>query len=213
MNFNSKKDGSALSNANAFLTGYITLLRKNRVPEETITLYVHWVKEFARHLNNVPLNKCTVTDVKDFLVHLSKNNKIDPAQIEQARQALRVLYRDFFKFGWAMQKISKPTIVISACRESLLNFRKDSGQAGITENPTSKNHTYELLINKLKTEIRFCHYSIRTEQTYVQWAQRFLYFHRTKQVDTIAAEDIKAYLEYLAVQRSVAASTQNQALL
>jgi site-specific recombinase XerD len=198
MNFNSKEDGSILSDANAFLTGYITLLRKNRVPEETITLYVHWVKEFARHLNNVPLNKCTVTDVKDFLAHLSKNNKIDLAQIEQVRQALRVLSRDFFKFGWAMQK------PVGAIHELPL-------QSGLSSEETvSVNGN---IFQKLKTEIRFRHYSIRTEQTYVQWAQRFLYFHRTKQVDTISAEDIKAYLEYLAVQRSVAASTQNQALL
>lgn len=74
MDFNSKKDGSVLSNANAFLTNYITLLRKNRIPGKTITFYVHWVKEFARHLNSVTLNKCAflsvqITSEKFMILH------------------------------------------------------------------------------------------------------------------------------------------------
>ncbi len=68
------------------------------------------------------------------------------------------------------------------------------------------------LFDKLRTEIRVRHYSIRTEHVYEQWVRRFLQFHKVKATDTFSGNDVKAYLDYLATKREVAASTQNQAL-
>ncbi len=44
------------------------------------------------------------------------------------------------------------------------------------------------------------------------WIRRFLAFHNKGPVDDFGASEIKAYLDYLAQRRNVAASTQNQAL-
>lgn len=68
------------------------------------------------------------------------------------------------------------------------------------------------LFNKLKAEIRTRHYSLSTEKSYAQWIRRFLYFHDKKPVNNLTAVEIKDYLEYLAVERKIASSTQNQAL-
>jgi hypothetical protein len=56
------------------------------------------------------------------------------------------------------------------------------------------------------------HYSLRTEQTYVDWIRRFILFHGKRHPKDMGAEEARQYLEYLAVRRHVAASTQNQAL-
>ena len=68
-------------------------------------------------------------------------------------------------------------------------------------------------MDALKTEIRSRHYSIRTETAYLDWVRCFIAFHGypdPKSIDATAA--VKEYLDYLAVERKVSASTQNQAL-
>ncbi len=64
----------------------------------------------------------------------------------------------------------------------------------------------------LRDEIRLRHYSLRTEQTYIQWVRRFIFFHNKRHPKDMGDEEISLFLTYLAVDRKVAASTQNQAL-
>ncbi|MBI4708360.1 MAG: integron integrase [Candidatus Omnitrophica bacterium] len=207
----SNGDTRILPGKGDFWTAYLDVVIRNGISEKNAKWYVERVKQFGSYMKT-PFRNCTGQDVKKFLDHLSKNNKIEIWQVEQARDALRLLYRDFLKVPWAVQKVSKPALVISTCRASRLGSRKDSGQAGMTEKPTPENHICEFLINKLKTEIRYRHYSIRTEQTYIQWVRRFLYFHKMKPAGSLLPGDIKKYLEFLAVEQKISASTQNQAL-
>jgi site-specific recombinase XerD len=46
----------------------------------------------------------------------------------------------------------------------------------------------------------------------MDWAYRFIIFHNKHHPKDMGASEIEAFLTYLAVQRKVAASTQNQAL-
>ncbi len=69
-----------------------------------------------------------------------------------------------------------------------------------------------LLIERLRSCIRLRHYSIRTEQTYVDWTRRFLSFHSGLSVEALAEPEISSFLTHLAVRGKVAAATQNQAL-
>jgi integron integrase len=68
------------------------------------------------------------------------------------------------------------------------------------------------LLDQVREEIRIRHYSIRTEQAYVQWIRRFILFHRKRHPREMGAAELTAFLTDLAVQHNVAASTQNQAL-
>ena len=68
------------------------------------------------------------------------------------------------------------------------------------------------LLDQMREMFRTRHYSIRTEQAYVHWAKRFILFHRKRHPNTMREPEIAQYLTYLATQRKVAASTQNQAL-
>lgn len=67
------------------------------------------------------------------------------------------------------------------------------------------------LLNKVRDRIRVKHYSIRTEESYIHWIRKFIRFHQNKDPHQITETDIGRFLSYLAVQRKVAASTQNQA--
>ena len=72
--------------------------------------------------------------------------------------------------------------------------------------------TKSKLLNQLTNTIRTKHYSIRTEQAYVNWVNRFIRFHQKIHPLKMGEPEISAFLNYLAVTRKVSASTQNQAL-
>jgi len=68
------------------------------------------------------------------------------------------------------------------------------------------------LLDRMRSRIRVRHYSIRTEDAYVQWARRYIIFHGKKHPSAMGAPEINEFLSHLAMERNVSASTQNQAL-
>jgi integron integrase len=56
------------------------------------------------------------------------------------------------------------------------------------------------------------HYSPRTEDTYVHWIKRFIFFHNKRHPAEMAEPEIARFLSNLATESHVSASTQNQAL-
>jgi integron integrase len=69
----------------------------------------------------------------------------------------------------------------------------------------------EAWIEGLRRAIRVSHYSIRTEQTYIEHVRRFLLFTGPVSAEGLGEKQVQRYLEYLALTRRVAASSQNQA--
>jgi integron integrase len=67
------------------------------------------------------------------------------------------------------------------------------------------------LLDQLRAVIRTMHYSIRTEQAYVDWARRFILFHHKRHPQEMGKEEIESFLTHLAVEGRVSASTQSQA--
>lgn len=68
------------------------------------------------------------------------------------------------------------------------------------------------LLDRLRAAIRLKHFSSRTEEAYVGWARRYIVFHRKRHPAEMGAAEVAAFLNYLATDRGVSASTQNQAL-
>jgi integron integrase len=67
------------------------------------------------------------------------------------------------------------------------------------------------LLDRVRAAIRTRHYSIRTEQAYVDWIRQFILFHNKRNPTDMGKSEIEAFLTHIAVDRNVAASTQNQA--
>jgi integron integrase len=68
------------------------------------------------------------------------------------------------------------------------------------------------LLDRVRTAIRVRHYSPRTEEAYVQWIKRYVFFHRLRHPMEMGAEDVSAFIAHLAQVELLSASTQNQAL-
>ena len=68
------------------------------------------------------------------------------------------------------------------------------------------------LLDQMRHVLRLKHMRLRTEDTYLSWAKRFILFHGKRHPQDMGAPAIRAFLTHLAVHDQVAASTQNGAL-
>jgi integrase len=66
------------------------------------------------------------------------------------------------------------------------------------------------LLDRVRDALRLKHYSTRTEEAYVNWIERYIYFHNVCHPAEMG--EVQAFLTHLVVKEDVAASTQNQAL-
>lgn len=67
------------------------------------------------------------------------------------------------------------------------------------------------LLDRLRDAIRRLHYSRRTEEAYIHWTKRFIYYGK-RHPSELGEAAVTSFLNYLATDRNVAAATQNQAL-
>jgi len=67
------------------------------------------------------------------------------------------------------------------------------------------------LLDRLRATIRLRHFSRRTEEAYVGWVRRYILFHHKRHPVDMGEAEVTAFLTYLAEERRVSASTQNQA--
>jgi integron integrase len=68
------------------------------------------------------------------------------------------------------------------------------------------------LMDMLRQQIRYRHYSMRTEEAYVYWVRSFIHFHQLRHPAELAHPEVEAFLSWLASDRQVAPSTHKQAL-
>ena len=77
---------------------------------------------------------------------------------------------------------------------------------------TSPPEKQKKLLEQVRDTLRTKHYAYSTEQSYIDWIQRYILFHDKRHPQDMGAAEIEAFLTYLAVEGNVSASTQNQAL-
>jgi site-specific recombinase XerD len=77
----------------------------------------------------------------------------------------------------------------------------------------ASNHNKPLrLLDQVRDVMRVRHYAFRTERTYIGWIKPFILFHHKKHPRQMGGPEVEAFLTWLAVEKNVSKSTQNQAL-
>ncbi|MBI4655348.1 MAG: integron integrase [Elusimicrobia bacterium] len=155
---------------------------KEKVTDKYLPFYLKWVTEGYRFLDFPLTHPITNEQKSQFLKQLSKNH--EDWQVNQADNALR-LYRYFLS--------SQHPDKAGGIPETLINDWK-----------AVKEKTIEAL--------RLRHRSYSTEKTYIAWLRQFQDFVKSKYLKDIDGKDLQDFLSYLAVERKVSSSTQNQAL-
>ncbi len=67
------------------------------------------------------------------------------------------------------------------------------------------------LLDRVRTKIKFKHYSPNTEKTYVYWIKKYILFHNKTHSQNMGKQEIEQFLSHLVTHRNISASTQNQA--
>ena len=57
------------------------------------------------------------------------------------------------------------------------------------------------LLDQVRNAIRIKHYSIRTEQSYIDWIKRYIFFHNKRHPKEMGEREISDFLTFLAVKK------------
>jgi integron integrase len=158
-------------------------------PEARAKWYFVWARRFDVFLSGRSLHLASREDAEGFLSMLASSPGISAWQVEQATDALTILLGSVFGQGWArVIRIPAPPPPPDV--------------------PLPKG---DEPAERLRYAIRCRRYSVRTEQSYVFWVNRFLAFCRDGAVEQ-DADAVRAFLERLVIAEQMSASTQGQAL-
>jgi integron integrase len=183
------------SSSQSLWNDYACLLRNLNFPDRKRKYFVIWAQKFEQFLNGVPLEQASQEMVQAYVTNLKNDPSIMEWQAEQAAESLDLLFEKLLHVHSPAQ--SQP-------------FKQCFKDAIVDASAIRRN--YGALMDRVITEIRIRHYSIRTEEAYLDWIKRYITFQDLKDPVTLGASHIKDYLGFLAEKRNVSASTQNQAL-
>lgn len=214
------KNTSASDTVEKFWDRYIHHLNKKMIRQTVARWYVIRVEQYINYYAGKPLHDHDPDDVTEYFRKLGRNQKIQDWQFRQIVDAIRNLF-EMLGAAWIgevdwqywLQSSTKlepshPTIARSTpARETIANLARQN-KSRLAE----VRRQHEKLLTKLLVEIRSRGYSIRTEQTYENWAARFIEYCDNRDPRELGGKEVVSYLQHLAVQRNVSASTQNQAL-
>jgi integron integrase len=80
-----------------------------------------------------------------------------------------------------------------------------------TQNPLPPAKGKKLL-DQYSEFLRNRHYSLRTEKTYIGWVRQYILYHQKRHPREMGVAEINDFITYLVNQKTVSASTQNQAI-
>jgi hypothetical protein len=98
-----------------------------------------------------------------------------------------------------METVNNPRTL--AVIDGGLNFKSGAQSLSTTRKPK--------LLDQVREAIRTRHYSPKTEESYVHWIKRFIFFHNKRHPAEMTAKEISQFLSNLAIASHVSASTQN----
>ena len=209
----------------AFWDGYLSVLGAARIKPESAKWYVIRVEQYFKAHPSVALSAHEAVHVQHWLDQKRRMGSLADWQFRSMVDALRFAFGDQLRAPWATtfdwdgwRKVAEtpaPRHSPEAGRgrqSGDVPLHRKALAAPATTPSDGRSTRVAPLIERLVTEIRRRGYSIRTEQAYAQWVNRFVDFHNGVDVSTLGGPEIVRFLEYLAVERTVAVNTQNQAL-
>ncbi len=154
-----------------------------------------WAHRLRRFHADRPALALTPADLRAFVAHAQQHDPLTPEQADAAKDALRHLHR------------------FLAGERHLRRHRQDTALPGAPAGTGGRlTQAQQDLLTRLRVLMRVRHYALRTEDAYADWAERFLWFHRGRDPQAVGFAGVRAFVEHLAVERTVSASTQRQAL-
>lgn len=203
-----------------FWDNYALFLLKHDISKKYITWYVLRTKQYIAAFPNVSVREHSPKQVEDYISDKANDHQLKSWQFTQIVDAIRILFSLGLKSDWAQSydwegivSSAKPLEANhpSAARDYSSALAHPPKHQPKPHDPKAKQR-YQAVIADVIRVIRSKNYSMKTEKTYTHWIFRFFVFHAPEDAKSLSGEDVRVYLEYLAIQRNVAVATQKQAL-
>ncbi len=193
-------------------------LKDEKVKDTSIPFYINHVQRFLSKAMNTRVDKLDARRVMVYLSILTKNKFLKDWQINQAVDGIHIYIRDTLKcdfisdIDWDVYKhevVYLPRGIVT--RIESLDIPELIEQKVALFGKDLRDH-YGVLLTRMVRILRVRNYSKRTEDTYLMWATRFLKFLNGLHEKHISDQQVREYLEYLAIERRVSPNTQKLAL-
>ena len=205
----------------SFWKRYIEQLERRGVKPALRRWYVRRVEEYIKANTGAPLRSHTMDVVTGYLESVGRIGRLADWQFRQVVHAIQILFCDLLEVAWGdtvdwqfwMESAKgldpgHPTVARGHPAEDQIYIKARGGDTALSR--IRREHPD--LVRQLSAAVRRKGYSIRTEQAYEHWMLRFVAFCEPCSVAEAGSAGVQRFLEYLAVQKHVSASTQNQAL-
>ncbi len=166
------------------------LLESRMVVSGKERFLVHWVRKFYEYRKQLSASLNWSEQLPLFLAELNASGRHQDWQVRQADQAVRLYYVNFLA--------AFPDLLVAESEP--LSPAVSGGKQAV--------------LQRFREDLRLRNYSRQTEKTYLGWIRQYVIYcgERKSHEDTaISPEHVRDFLAYLAMQRNVSASTQNQA--
>jgi len=197
----------------AFWSRYAAILCDKGISGYNGEWHVRRAQQFAYGLNGRKLRDVDSAYLDDWLDELGRDTSLKDWQVAQAISALRILLIELVDLEWARTYDWEGRL--SACEdldETHPTLAREFGLRPFPEPEERVALSAEATkgLQRIREVTRVRAMSIRTEQSYVEWAKRFaLYCGGSFPPESGKVRD---FLEHLALVRQVAPATQAQAL-
>jgi hypothetical protein len=159
-----------------------------------------------RHLGNEAQRPYLVRWVRRFLQSTGSRTDLEPTDRER-------IFADEISANLKLAEWQKEQAIRA------VHLYLNSFLPAVAKGPTPKEKesrsgsfpTGTASLEKMRELLRIRHYSYRTEQSYLEWVERYQKYVNTQNLTPNQEDSLQAFLSHLAMRHQVAASTQNQA--
>jgi len=211
-----------------FWDNFITKSVGYGIKDDAVRWYVRHAEGYIKAHEGLRLTDHTPQLVDDYLSQISRQPRLKDWQYKQIIKSLQILFVELVQSDWAKtypwhdrmeSATSLPADHATIARDRSAPHPQPQRDAPHQHAPATSDSllkktsaAFPQAFERLITEIRMRHYSIRTEKAYTEWLARFILFTSMQNPITMEPQAIATYLEHLVVNRNVASSTQSQAL-
>jgi hypothetical protein len=158
--------------------------------------YVSWMRQYILFHDKRHPQEMGMPEVDAFLASETFAGPDGASNRAEARRALQFLYEDVLHRRWPRRTLSAAVQRRKAKKAVYLNGQQKDVK----------------LLDRMRNAMRVGQYALQTENAYVEWARRYILFHKKRHPQEMGALEVEQFLTYLAVERQVSPSTQKQAL-
>ncbi|CAB1062599.1 Integron integrase IntIPac [Olavius sp. associated proteobacterium Delta 1] len=178
---------------------YDALLAQHHIHRKFHPFYLKWLRYYLDFCRKYNFKESDKNSLPHFVKKLKAKKQTDQQQ-NQAFNAISIFHE------------TEPVAIEPVNKNKTAHFKiqQDIKPYSIEKRQIT-NASWMSVYKDLKAEINIRHYSPSTLKTYTGWARQLQNYTRSKDPQLLVDSDVKDFLTYLAVDRKVAASTQNQA--